>query len=102
MIKTYIYLAIHIERCPKTAVFFVISYIVTKPDTWKEVSKKIFQLFRKKRRKYKMMKSIRFFMQDIGGQMMRSVHIEEFESYADLEDYLKTVKSDDEMVKLHS
>jgi hypothetical protein len=41
-------------------------------------------------------------MHDMGGQTMISVHIEEFESYADLEDYLKTVEYDDEMAKLHS
>jgi len=83
------------------AVFFVISYIITKPEEWKEISKKIFQLFRERREKYKMIKSIRFFMQDIGGQMLRSVHIEEFERYADLENYLITVEADEEMAKLH-
>jgi hypothetical protein len=84
------------------SVFFVISYTITKPEEWKKVTKEILRLFRERRDKYKMLKSLRFFMYDIGGQMIRSIHIEEFDNYADLENYLKIVESDSEMAELHN
>lgn len=84
-------------------VFVLYSYLIVegKEKEHDEALKKFIQHIMEHREKYGMMKSVRSFVHDIGGEYGRRVNVEEFESISDYDKYRNTAYADEKFMQIH-
>ena len=85
------------------SIFFLYSYMIVegKEKEHDEALKNFIQYIMEHRAKYGMLKSLRHFVQEIGGRYGIHVVMEEFESISDYDKYRNTANADEKILQIH-